>query len=60
MKIAFFTGHIAGEPRKASITLLADSFAALGWDTNIVTIGYSWLSILRGDPRQAYAKNPAA
>lgn len=56
MKIVFFTGHIAGEPRKATVTLLADSFVELGWDVRIVTLGYSWLTILKGNSRHAHAK----
>ena len=56
MKIVFFTDHIVGSPRKATVPLFADNLAALGWNVYMITVGYSWLTIIKGDSRHSYAR----
>ncbi len=56
MKIIFFTGHMAGMPRKANVTLLADAYSRSGQDVYIFTTGYSLVSELIKDQRCGYAK----
>ena len=54
MKIAFFTGHAAGQPRKASVSLIAEALRDMGHDISIFTTGYSKIAKLLGDGRSGY------
>lgn len=42
------TGHQAGSGLKATVPFMADVLAGSGWNVSMVTVGYSWLSALKG------------
>lgn len=50
-RVIFLTGHFPIQKRKASISWLVESFREDGWAVDMVTVGYSWLSLLKGDKR---------
>lgn len=45
------TGHFAQQKRKGSMLWLAEALQDMGWHVTIATVGYSWLSRWRRDPR---------
>ena len=49
--ITFFTGHYYNSPRRAGFHNLADAMQGMGARVNFVTVGYSFISTLRGDYR---------
>lgn len=50
-RAVILTGHFAIQKRKANILWLSDELRANGWHVTIITVGYSWISRLRGDRR---------
>ena len=49
--ITFLTGHYYNSPRRAGFHNLADAMQGMGAQVNFVTVGYSFISTLRGDYR---------
>ena len=54
MRFAFLTGHAAGQPRKASVLLIAEALRDMGHEILIFTTGYSRVVKLLGDKRAPY------
>lgn len=50
-RAVILTGHFAVQKRRANILWLSDELRAQGWHVTIVSVGYSWVSRLRGDRR---------
>ncbi|WP_440589846.1 GumK N-terminal domain-containing glycosyltransferase [Palleronia sediminis] len=57
-RIAILTGHLARQRRRASLNWVADALARQGHRVTLVTVGHSWISWLRRDPRLAGADAP--
>lgn len=47
------TGHFPQQKRRPSLLWVSEAMQAEGWHVTHVTVGYSWLSRLRGDRRLA-------
>lgn len=47
----FFSQHVLVSRRRAGMHFLARAYRDLGWRVVFVTVGLSWLSRLKGDPR---------
>ncbi|WP_282096387.1 hypothetical protein [Epibacterium ulvae] len=52
------TGHFPVQKRRGSILWLSDNLRSNGWHVTMVTVGYSWLSKLRGDKRFLTLEQP--
>jgi 2-beta-glucuronyltransferase len=52
-RAVLITGHFAQQKRKGSMLWVSDHLQRMGWHVTIVTVGYSWLSRVRGDARLA-------
>lgn len=50
-RAVLLTGHFPHQKRRASMLWLSDALQELGWHVTLATVGYSWLSRLRRDPR---------
>jgi len=50
-RAVILTGHFAHQKRRANIHWLSDELRDHGWHVTFVTVGYSWVSRLRGDRR---------
>ena len=58
-RLVFLTGHFPDQKRRNSMLWVTDHLQAMGWHVTFVTVGYSWLSLLRGDRRiAALGKRP--
>lgn len=58
-RAVFFSQHVLTSRRRAGMYFLARAYHALGWRVTFVTVGLSWLSTLKRDPRLEDA-SPAA
>lgn len=45
------TGHFAHQKRRGAMLWVADHLWEMGWHVTLASVGYSWLSDLRGDAR---------
>jgi 2-beta-glucuronyltransferase len=52
-RAVILTGHFPRQKRRGSLLWVADHLQAMGWHVTQITVGYSWLSYLRGDARLA-------
>ena len=50
-RVVILTGHFPIQHRRGSILWLSDEFQKDGWHVTHVTVGYSWISRLKGDRR---------
>lgn len=50
-RLVFITGHFPGQKRRTSMLWVTDHLQDRGWHVTYVTVGYSWLSLLKGDKR---------
>ncbi|SNR85432.1 hypothetical protein [Puniceibacterium sediminis] len=50
-RAVILTGHFPVQKRRGSILWLSDNLRDNGWHVTIITVGYSWVSKLRGDKR---------
>lgn len=50
-QVLLLTGHFPHQKRRASMLWIAQMLQEQGWHVTIATIGYSWISRLRRDPR---------
>ncbi len=50
-RLVLITGHFPRQPRRSSLLWVSEALQARGWHVTHVTVGYSWLSRLRRDPR---------
>ncbi|MFC6582296.1 hypothetical protein [Sulfitobacter aestuariivivens] len=56
-RAVLITGHFAHQKRKGSMLWVSDHLQQMGWHVTIVTMGYSWLSRLKGDARLGVFKH---
>lgn len=52
-RAVLLTGHFPRQKRRPSLLWVSEAMQADGWHVTHVTVGYSWLSILKGDRRLA-------
>lgn len=52
-RAVILTGHFPVQKRRGSILWLSDNLRASGWHVTMITVGYSWVSKVRGDKRFA-------
>ncbi|WP_108838552.1 hypothetical protein [Tateyamaria sp. Alg231-49] len=52
-RLVFLTGHFSKQKRRTSMLWVTDHLQTLGWHVTYITVGYSWLSRLKGDKRLA-------
>ena len=45
------TSHFPIQKRRGSILWICDEMRRAGWDVRFVTVGFSWISKVRGDKR---------
>jgi 2-beta-glucuronyltransferase len=57
-RAVLLTGHFPDQKRRPSLLWVSDAMQADGWHISHVTVGYSWLSILKGDRRLAALDQP--
>ena len=50
-RAVLLTGHFPTQLRKPSMLWISEHLQTMGWHVTHVTVGYSWLSHLRRDPR---------
>jgi 2-beta-glucuronyltransferase len=50
-RAVLLTGHFPEQRRKGSLLWLSEGLRDRGWHVTHATLGYSWLSVLRGDQR---------
>lgn len=50
-RIVILTGHFPIQKRRGSVLWVSEHLQRMGWHVDHVTLGYSWLSYLRKDPR---------
>lgn len=51
MRVVILTGHFPFQKRRGSILWVSQHLQSIGWHVTHVTVGYSWLSVLKQDPR---------
>jgi len=52
-RAVLLTGHFPHQKRRPSLLWVSEAMQADGWHVTHVTVGYSWLSVLKGDRRLA-------
>lgn len=50
-RLVLITGHFPQQKRRTSLLWVTDHLQTQGWHVTYVTVGYSWLSWLKGDKR---------
>lgn len=50
-RAVILTGHFPNQKRRGSMLWVSEALQQMGWHVTLVTVGYSWLSHLRQDPR---------
>lgn len=50
-RIVILTGHFPNQKRRGSILWVSQHLQEMGWHVTHVTVGYSWLSLLKTDRR---------
>jgi len=59
-RLLLLTGHFPEQKRRSSLLWVSDHLQTQGWHVAHVTLGYSWMSRVRGDARlRALPKAPA-
>lgn len=57
-RLVYLTGHFPQQNRKTSMRWVSDHLQSCGWHVTHATVGYSWLSKIKGDTRLATLDNP--
>jgi 2-beta-glucuronyltransferase len=50
-RIVLLSGHFPHQPRRPSLLWVSQALQDTGWHVTHATVGYSWLSLARRDPR---------
>ena len=50
-RVVLLTGHFPFQKRRSSLLWVSDHLQSMGWHVTHATVGYSWLSWVKGDAR---------